>query len=270
MSAPTVRPFGTGGALALTPVIVERGPGVLALTLSTPKGNILDTATLGALRAAVAAYGSQRGMRAILFAGRGPHFSLGASVSEHRPESVRGLFAALHGLFLDLLDLSVPCVAAVRGHCLGGAAELVLLCSHVTAAPDATFGFPEVKLGVFAPLASALLPAKVGLTRAERLLLGGEPVDAATAAAIGLVDVVAVDPEAAARRYIDDHLAPRSATALRYAMRALRGASAAQVRQRLAALERLYLDELLATPDAKEGVAAFLEKRPPRWEDAAP
>jgi cyclohexa-1,5-dienecarbonyl-CoA hydratase len=155
---------------------------------------------------------------------------------------------------------------AVRGQCLGGGLEFALAANLLFAAPEAQFGQPEMKLGVFAPAASVFLPLRIGQARAEDLLYSGRSIDAQTAAAWGLVNEVADDPAAAAAAYFEKHLAPRSAASLAHAVRAAREPFADLARARLADVEALYLEKLMATRDAKEGLAAFLEKRAPRWE----
>ncbi|MCB1546007.1 MAG: cyclohexa-1,5-dienecarbonyl-CoA hydratase, partial [Rhodoblastus sp.] len=133
---------------------------------------------------------------------------------------------------------------------------------------DAKLGQPEIQIGVFAPAASCLLPERVGLAAAEDLLLSGRSIGTDEALRIGLVTAVADDPEAAALAYFDKHLAPKSAAALRHATRAAREGVVDRVARKLAAIEKLYLDDLMATSDAVEGLTAFIEKRPARWKDA--
>lgn len=248
-------------------IAVEKNDGFITLRLDRPKANVLDGAMIRALRAALAEHGRDPHLHAILLTSRGPHFSFGASVEEHRPDQAAEMLGAMNGLVRDLLDLEVPCVAAVRGQCLGGALELVLCASFVVVSPDALLGQPEIRLGVTAPVASALLPFKVGLARAERMLLSGNSLDAEAARAMGLVDEIAEDPEASARAIIADVLLAKSASSLRFALRAARLPLRRLIDEALEAQERLYLDELMKTHDAVEGIAAFLEKRPPRWED---
>lgn len=251
-----------------TPLRIGRpGPGIVSFTLARPRGNVLDATMIAALDAAFAEHGADRTVRAILLGAEGPSFSYGASVQEHRREEAPAMLRGIHGLFRRILELGVPVVASVRGSCLGGGLELVLCASFVVAAPDAMLGQPEIRLGVFAPFASVMLPIKVGLARAERILLSGEPVDARAAQEIGLVDVVAGDPDAAALALAERLLADKSGAALRHALRAARLLPRQQVDAALGAVERLYLDELMATADANEGIEAFLAKRAPRWED---
>ena len=158
-------------------------------------------------------------------------------------------------------------MVAVRGQCLGGALEVAAAGHLIFAAPDANLGQPEIKLGVFAPAASCLLPMRIGQVRAEDLLLSGRTISADEAYRLGLVTSVVDDPEAAALAYFDEHLAPLSASSLRHALAAVRGGVQEEVRMRLGEVEALYLDKLMNTGDAVEGLTAFIERRPPVWEN---
>jgi cyclohexa-1,5-dienecarbonyl-CoA hydratase len=239
---------------------------VLHLLLDAPKGNVLDEAMVGGLAAALAAHGADAALRAVVFEGAGPNFCYGASVAEHTRARAPAMLAHFHGLFRQLTELALPTAAVVRGACLGGGLELAAFCSFVFAAPGATFAQPEIKLGVFPPLASILLPWRLGGGRALELCVAGRSLTAAEALAAGLVTEVANDPADACARFLAAELLPKSGPSLRYAERAARAELARLLATTLPALERLYLDELMATPDANEGIGAFLEKRPPRWE----
>ena len=245
---------------------LERDGALLRLRLARPKANLVDAAMIAALHGALVKYRDPAGLRAVLLDAEGPHFSFGASVEEHLPDRCAAMLASLHALILAMLEFPAPILVAVRGQCLGGGLEVALAGGPIFAAPDAQLGQPEMKLGVFAPAASCLLPYRVNQPAAEDLLFSGRSIGGEEAKAIGLVQVTAADPEAAALAYFDAHLAPKSAAALACAVTAARGAFIADVRHRLAALERLYLDTLMKTRDANEGLAAFLAKRQPQWE----
>jgi cyclohexa-1,5-dienecarbonyl-CoA hydratase len=244
------------------------GGAIWHVRLATPKGNVLDAAKVEMLGGIVDRAREARHLKALLLDSEGPNFSFGASVEEHLPGRYQAMLRGFHGLFARLLEAAVPALAAVRGQCLGGGLELAAFCHRVFAAPGAKLGQPEIALGVFAPVASVILAERVGRSRAEDLCLSGRSVDAAEALRIGLVDEVAEEPAAAALAYARGFLLPRSASSLRLAARALRHGLARRLREELAALERLYADELMATADAEEGLRAFLEKRPPAWRDA--
>jgi cyclohexa-1,5-dienecarbonyl-CoA hydratase len=247
-------------------VALERDGALLRLTLARPKANLIDAAMIAALSSAFAAHRATPGLRGVLIDHDGPHFSFGASVEEHLPSHCAAMLASLHALLGAMLEFPAPILVAIRGQCLGGGLELALAAGPIFAAHDAVLGQPEMKLGVFAPAASVLLPWRVNQPAAEDLLLSGRSVSAAQAREMGIVQHVVDDPATAALAWFDEHVAPRSAACLGLALQAARGARAREARQRLADVERLYLDELMRTHDANEGLEAFLAKRPPRWE----
>lgn len=245
---------------------LELDGALLRLRLARPKANIVDAEMIAALDGALVAYRAQAGLRGVLLDAEGPNFSFGASVEEHLPAQCAQMLASLHALILLMVDFPVPILVAVRGQCLGGGLEVALAGGPIFASADAQFGQPEMKLGVFAPAASVLLPYRVNQPFAEDLLLSGRSISAAEAHAAGLVHTLFDDPETAALAYFNQHLAGKSAAALACAVAAARGAMVREVRQRLAEVEQLYLDRLMATRDANEGLTAFLAKRKPQWE----
>ncbi len=248
---------------------IDRDGGLLRLTLARPKANLIDAAMIAALHGALVAYrGSTEmsGLRGVLLDAEGPHFSFGASVEEHLPDRCAAMLSSLHALILAMLEFPVPILTVVRGQCLGGGLEVALAGGPIFAAPDAEFGQPEMKLGVFAPAASVLLPYRINQPAAEDLLFSGRSIGAPEAKTIGLVQIVFADPEAAALAYFDQHLAGKSAAALACAVAAARGEMIRDVRHRLSDVEGLYLDRLMQTRDANEGLLAFLAKRKPNWE----
>lgn len=249
------------------PVRRERheGGALWRVRLARPKANVLDGPMIDALQGVFAQALEARELKAICLEGEGPNFSFGASVQEHLPEQVAGMLKRFHRLFGAIADAAVPVLCAVRGKCLGGGLELAAYCHRLVAAPDAVLGQPEIRLGVFAPVASVLLTHRVGAGVAADLCLSGRMLAAEEALGAGLVDQVAEDPELAVLDYAREHLLPHSASSLRFAVRALRRGFQPAFRTALADVERLYLEELMTTADAEEGVKAFLEKREPRW-----
>ena len=204
-------------------------------------------------------------VRTVLIAAAGKHFSFGASVEEHQPGQVAGMLSAFHALFRDLMNSGRVLLAAVSGQCLGGGLELAAFCHRVFAAPGAKLGQPEIKLGAIAPIGSILLPLRCGQGAADDLLLSGRSIDAEEALRLGVVDELAEDPLEAALAWHRTHLQPLSAAALSHAVWAGRLALRRAVEQDLPLIERRYTEQLMATADGPEGIAAFLEKRSPQW-----
>lgn len=256
----------TDAAASPLKVWLDRDGALLRLRLARPKANICDAAMIAALHAALDAHRGHAALRGVLLDAEGPHFSFGAAVDEHLADRCAAMLASLHALILAMVEFPKPILVAVRGQCLGGGLEIVMGGGPIFATADAQLGQPEMKLGVFAPAASCLLPWRVNQAAAEDLLWSGRSISGAQALAIGLVHAVADDPEAAALAYFDEHLAPKSAASLACAVAAVRAPRVRELRERLAEVERLYLDHLMKTHDANEGLAAFLARRQPSWE----
>ena len=240
-----------------------------AFTLFHPKGNIVTADMVRSLRSALEGLGENPHLKLITIEGAGKDFSFGASIPEHAPEQIGQVLPDMHALIYDLLDAPAPTAALVRGRCFGGGFELALACDFIVAEEDASFALPEMALGVFAPAASVLLPARVGLAQAGPSLLMGATVTAAEWHARGLVHQLAAPGglSAAVDEWFARTMAPRSAAALRHGVAAMRMALQAHVRTVLPEIERLYLHDLMRTHDAVEGIAAFMAKRPPAWTD---
>jgi cyclohexa-1,5-dienecarbonyl-CoA hydratase len=246
-------------------VWVEREGALLRLRLNRPKANIVDAAMIVALHAALTEHRRPGALRGVLLDAEGPHFSFGASVEEHLPANCAQMLASLHAMLIELIEFPVPVLVAVRGQCLGGGLELALAGGPIFATPGAQLGQPEIKLGVFAPAASVLLPYRVSQPVAEDLLFSGRSMSGTEAHACGLVQALAEDPEAAALAWFEQHLQDRSAASLACALAAARGQMLPDVRRRLAEVEHLYLERLMRTHDANEGLDAFMAKRQPSW-----
>lgn len=247
-------------------VTLDRDDRLLRLTLNRPKANIVDAQMLGLLQDALDEHLDNPRLTALLLGAAGPNFSYGASVSEHLPDQCADMLSRLHELLVALVEAPVPVLCSVRGMCLGGGLEVALGSNLIFAAPDAQFGQPEIKLAVFAPAASCLLPERIGRGNAADMLFSGRTIDADDALRCGLVQFVDESPDEAALKYFDEHLAPRSAFALRQAVRAARGDLADRLRADLDRVEKQYVGDLMGGRDPLEGLNAFIEKRQPAWE----
>lgn len=238
----------------------------LWVTLARPPLNVLDVATIRALAAALDGLDAATEIKTVVLrsAIEGT-FSAGADVGDHTRERAPLMLEVFHGLIRRLQALPQATVAAVDGRCLGGGCELALCCDVVFATPRSTFGQPEIELACFPPVASAWLPRLAPRAAAE-MVLGGAPLSAAEAAASGLITRVVEDAEGAGREFAT-RLSGKSAAALALARRALRLGAAGTFDDALSRVEALYVEEVLRTEDAAEGVAAFREKRRPVWRD---
>ena len=241
--------------------------GLLTLTLKRPPANVLNIAMLEELGRALDAAAGDAAVRVLLLTGQGEKFfSAGVDVADHSAERVAEMLKAFHGAVRRLRDFPLPTVAALNGAALGGGLELALACDMLLAVEGAQLAQPEIRLGVFAPVAAILLPRLLPPALANEMLLGGASLDAAEAQRHGLVNRVL--PRASfgadAAAFVQPYLA-LSRAAQAQNKRAIRAAADRPFDAALAALESRYLNELMATDDAQEGIAAFLEKRAPQW-----
>lgn len=247
-------------------VRLDAADGIARLTLDNPPLNILTRKELAELRAAVSQVGADAGVRAVVLLGAGKHFSAGADVGEHLPPTHEQMIPEFVTTVETLLDCPVPVVAGVRGRCLGGGFELVQAADVVVAGASAQFGQPEILLGVLPPVACALLPVLAHPGVAAEVVLTGDPLSATEAERAGLVRRIVsdeqVDEEATA---LARRMARHSRAALVLTKRALLAGRRASLGAALAAARGIYLDDLMQTADALEGLHAFQDKRPPAW-----
>src|SRR5437588_9498055 len=240
------------------------------VTFDRPPLNIFTIAMMREVERALTECMGARDMVAVVFeAAEGSRaFSAGVSVEEHQPETVYQMLESFHNVFRTLEQLAKPVVAVVDGSALGGGCELVAACDIVVAASRAKFGQPEIKLGVFPPVAAVLLPRLVGERRARELLLTGEIFDAQEALRLGLVTHVVEGERLEAKlQEILARLRELSAPALEMTRRAMDAGRGRPFLEALARVEDIYLNELMKTEDAQEGVKAFMEKRKPEWKN---
>lgn len=252
------------------PVKVEKleHSAIWRVCLDRPKANLVDRAMVASLTEVFLAARQEPDLKAICIESSGPNFSYGASIEEHLPDKVGAMLADFHELFRVMAGTPVTLLAAVRGFCLGGGLELASFCHRIFAEPGAKLGQPEIKLGVFAPVGSLLLAERMGRAAAEDLCLSGRMISAECALELGLVDELVPDPGAVALDWAREHLMPHSAAGLRHATRALRASFHRTFLHDLEEVERIYLEDLMTTQDAEEGIRSYMEKRSPSWRNA--
>ena len=243
---------------------------VARIILDDGKGNVLDSVMMRELSELLNSFKERNDLKIITFEGAGKHFSFGASVEEHKKENAPKMLKEFHQLFYTISDLAIPTLAKISGQCLGGGLELALVCNFLFADQSAKLGQPEILLGVFPPPASIMLPLKIGNAKAEELLLTGKTISAEEGKAIGLIIDVFEDKETLGQgtdKWIEDNILPKSASSLRYAVKASRTTFNHLLKKMLPQLEEMYLDGLMNTEDANEGINSFLEKRKPTWKN---
>lgn len=241
---------------------------VARITLARPPVNILNIAMMREINDALGEVAQQRDLVAIVFdaAADCRAFSAGVAVEEHVEDTIFQMLDSFHLIFRNLEQVARPTLAVVDGAALGGGCELISACDIVIASERARFGQPEIKLGVFPPVAAVLLPRVIGEKRARELILTGELIEAAEALRLGLVNYVLPHGELEGKSA--DLLAKfrgLSAAALGLTRESLDVANGRSLDARLKEVESLYLNDLMKTYDATEGVNAFIQKRKPEW-----
>ena len=242
---------------------------VAVITLNDPPANILTAAMMAEIRTFLKDDASNQDRKMLIFKGAGDHFCFGASVEEHTAEQVDNMLPGFHVMIGDILAHPVPTLAQVSGFCLGGGFELAIACGLIFAGEKSKYAVPEIQLGVFPPVAAALLPFLANGVTASHMLLTGAKLSAEQMKDCGIVNEVvpAAELDQYVVDYVEKNILPRSASSLRFANRAVRMSVNSLYRQHICDLERLYLDELMKSHDANEGINAFLAKRPAEWKN---
>ncbi|MCB0482206.1 MAG: enoyl-CoA hydratase/isomerase family protein [Flavobacteriales bacterium] len=243
---------------------------VANILLDDGKGNVLDNVMMLEMLDLFAQFKENKDIKLITFQGEGKHFSFGASVPEHTKEFAGMMIKTFHKMFMELIELSIPTMAKISGQCLGGGMELALFCNFMFADKTAVLAQPEIMLGVFPPPASIMLPLKIGTARAEEILLTGRSVKIDEAVEIGLINQVFEDRgalNAGCDEWISKHILPKSASSLKFGVKSARSTFNYIMGNKLPMLEYMYVNQLMETKDANEGINSFLEKRKPVWEN---
>jgi len=253
-------------ARRLSRLAIEISPPAAHIALRNPPLNIIDIPMMEELAEALAEIEAQPGISLIRIAGEGKAFSAGVDVAAHAPDKVEAMLAKFHAVIRALVASKKVTVASVHGHCLGGGAELAMVCDIVYTSDSAQWGFPEIKLGCYPPVACTALAALVGQKCAAELILTGKTISGSEAANIGLAtrSVPPEDLPNTVNECLDDLIA-LSPAGLAVTKKALYAWDAMHFDKGLARAEKIYLDDLMKTSDAREGIEAFLEKREPRW-----
>lgn len=245
---------------------VGAGTRAVVIRLANPPLNVLEIPMMRELSQVLADFESRREISVILFEGSARAFSAGVDIKAHVPQQVQEMLTCFHKVIRAIVGSSKVTIAVVRGVCFGGGAELAAVCDMVYTARDATWGFPEIKLGCFPPVAAVALPALIGQKRASELILTGRSISGDEAVAIGLASRSARAEEL--ETLVEDTLSELrqlSPAALAHAKKAIYAWDAIHFDKGLTQAEKVYLEELVSTADAREGIMAFLEKRSPEW-----
>jgi cyclohexa-1,5-dienecarbonyl-CoA hydratase len=241
-------------------------PPLARIALNNPPLNVIDIPMMDELSAAMSEIESRPDVSVIVLRGEGRAFSAGVDVAAHTSDKVEEMLSKFHGLIRALVASRKVTVAPVHGHCLGGGAELAMVCDITYTTTSAQWGFPEIKLGCYPPVACTALAALVGQKHAAELILTGRTISGIEAAQIGLATRAVADDELAP--VVDQTLQPLrelSSAALALTKKATYAWDAMHFDKGLARTEKIYLEELMKTADAQEGIRAFMQKREPKW-----
>lgn len=240
-------------------------PPAARIELRHPVLNVIDVPMMEELAQVLSDIEARPDIAIVVFSGEGKAFSAGVEVAAHTPDRVEEMLAKFHGVIRSLVATKKVTIAAVHGYCLGGGAELAMVCDIVQTTEDAQWGFPEIKLGCYPPVACAALAAIVGQKCAAELILTGRTISGREAAQIGLASAaVAGDPKSAVEECVGN-LLQLSPAALAVTKKALYAWDSIHFDKGLARAERIYFEDLMKTSDAHEGIRAFMEKRAPKW-----
>jgi len=249
-------------------IIVKEENGIGRITFNKPPLNVMDIDMMKEINNALKGF-KGRTLKALVLDAEGKAFSAGVDVSDHSGDKAVEMIEVFHEIFENLLEIEAPTIAVAKGAALGGGCEVATFCDLVIASEKAKFGQPEVKVGVFPPVAAAIFPKLMGQKKALELLLTGAIVRGAEAKELGLVNqVFPVEGfEEEAEKFISEQIASNSAVVLKFTKRAFLEGATKNYREAIKEIESIYLDGLMKTHDASEGLGAFLEKRKPEWKD---
>jgi len=248
-------------------VTVENGIG--EIILDRPPLNVLNIEMMTEINQALKEFAVDLSLKVVVVTGAGKAFSAGVDVAEHTKEKVNEMITVFHEIFHNLNEIKVPTIAAVNGAALGGGCEVAIFCDIVIASEKSKFGQPEIKVGVFPPVAAAIFPKLMWSKKALELIITGDVIGANEAKELGLVNhILPVDTfEDESEKLVIEKLASNSAIVLQLTKRAFLEGATQNYSDSIKRIEDIYLNELMKTNDANEGLSAFLEKRPPVWKN---
>jgi len=245
-------------------VVLQKNSG--RITLNNPPLNVITPVMIEELIQSFAEIESNPDISVIVIDGKGSSFSAGVAVAAHTPDNVEAMLTKFHAVVRALINSKKITVSKVRGNCLGGGAELAMVCDLSYTGKRARWAFPEISLGCYPPVACAALAALIGQKRATELILTGGTISGADVANIGLVTRVVPEYKLDATvEAVIAQLSKFSPSSLGITKKAIYSWDSIHVDKGLARAEKIYLEELIKTADAQEGINAFLQKRKPNW-----
>jgi cyclohexa-1,5-dienecarbonyl-CoA hydratase len=257
-----------GGQMAFKYIQTEFKEGVATLTLNRAPLNVLNIEMMEEINTALEGLMKEKSLKLLVIQAMGKAFSAGVDVGEHLGDLVYKMIEVFHKMFRLMDALKVPSIAVVNGSALGGGCELALYCDMVIATEKAKFGQPEIQVGVFPPIAALVFPRVIGRKKALELILSGDIISAQEALSLGLINKIV--PEASLAEEVNgfiDKFKKLSGIVLKLTKEATLAGLNDDMDKGLKAIEKIYLDRLMKTHDAIEGLKAFLDKRKPTWKD---
>lgn len=249
-------------------ILIEKHDNIGKITFNNGALNILNISMMEQVNEALKEFLNDLSLKALIIAHNGKAFSAGVDIGDHMGDKAKKMLDEFHDIFRNLNKIKCPTIASVRGAALGGGCEIALFCDIVLVSEKAKFGQPEIKVGVFPPVSAVILPFLVGSKITYEFLLQGEIIDANEAHRLGLVNHI-FPSEAYEQEFTKfvDRFKNLSTVVLQYTKKAVRLSLGDDFDSKLDLVEKLYLEDLMSTYDANEGLNAFMEKRQPKWEN---
>lgn len=249
-------------------IIVKKDMHTARIILNRPPVNVLNIEMMKEINQALESFQNDVQLKAVVIASQGKAFSAGVDVSEHTEEKVEEMIHVFHKIFENLNEIDAPTIALVNGAALGGGCEVASFCDLVIASEKAKFGQPEIKVGVFPPIAAIMFPRIMGVKKAFELILTGDTIQAKEAKEIGLVNtVLPVDDFEEESEAIIKRITDLSSAVLQITKKSVYEPLGSNYEDAVKIVEKIYLNQLMKTEDANEGLRAFLEKREPVWKN---
>jgi cyclohexa-1,5-dienecarbonyl-CoA hydratase len=249
-------------------IVVKEKDMIGRITFNRSPLNVLNIEMMKEINQALEDF-QGRSLKVLIIDADGKAFSVGVDISDHTKEKVNEMIQVFHDIFTNLLKIKAPTVALVNGAALGGGCEVAMFCDIVIASEKSKFGQPEIKVGVLPPVAAAIFPKLMWSKKALELIVTGDIIKADEAKDLGLVNhILPVENfEAEAEKFITEKLASNSAVVMQLIKRAFFEGASHNYSNSIKKIEEIYLNELMKTDDANEGLTAFMEKRQPVWKN---
>jgi cyclohexa-1,5-dienecarbonyl-CoA hydratase len=249
-------------------ILFERGKHVAKITFNKPPLNVLDLKMMKEINSALEDLKNDTKLKVLIFGANGKAFSAGVDVADHTEDKAEEMIRVFHGIFQNMMSIKAPIVALVDGAALGGGCEVAAFCDIVLASERSKFGQPEIKVGVFPPIAAVMFPRIMNLKKALELNLIGDTISASEAQTLGLVNsVFPVDTFLEEAQAVINRITNNSSVVLQLTKEAILGAYGKDYDTAVSKAENIYLNKLMKTHDANEGLTAFMEKRKPNWKN---